>query len=88
MALNRQYKDIKYDICFHINLEYWSSSGGAGVFLLLTWNLFKTLLIAVITLTDTKLYAQNQLYTSFSFWYLKVLIASLDITWACLTPLI
>ena len=67
MALNRQYKDIKYDICFHINLEYWSSSGGAGVFLLLTWNLFKTLLIAVITLTDMKLYAQNQLYTSFSF---------------------
>ena len=31
----------------------------------------------VITLIDMKLYAQNRLYTSFSFWDLKALIASL-----------
>ena len=31
----------------------------------------------VINLIDMKLYAQNQLYILFSFWDLKVLIASL-----------
>ena len=30
-----------------------------------------------ITLIDMKLYAQNQLYNSFSFWDIKSLIASL-----------
>ena len=30
-----------------------------------------------ITLIDMKLHEQNELYTSFSFWDLKVLIASL-----------
>ena len=39
-----------------------------------------------VTLIDMKLHAQNQYYTSFSFWDLKVLIASLDMPgypWPC-----